>query len=114
CSSDLDGSIDARKAIKINEQFQVSKQFWSYLIEKGQLDNPSDFINSVPHMSFVEGKDNVNFLKKRVEKLVQNPLFEGMEISDDYEVLKEWVPLMMEGRNPSEEIAVTKIESGTD
>src|SRR5699024_12272400 len=71
-------------------------------------------INSVPHMSFVEGKDNVNFLKKRVEKLVQNPLFEGMEISDDYEVLKEWVPLMMEGRNPSEEIAVTKIESGTD
>ena len=109
-----DGSIDARKAIKINEQFQVSKQFWSYLIEKGQLDNPSDFINSVPHMSFVEGKDNVNFLKKRVEKLVQNPLFEGMEISDDYEVLKEWVPLMMEGRNPSEEIAVTKIESGTD
>ena len=109
-----DGSIDARKAIKINEQFQVSKQFWSYLIEKGQLDNPSDFINSVPHMSFVEGKDNVNFLKKRVEKLVQNPLFEGMEISDDHEVLKEWVPLMMEGRNPSEEIAVTKIESGTD
>ena len=109
-----DGSIDATKAIKINEQFQVSKQFWSYLIEKGQLDNPSDFINSVPHMSFVEGKDNVNFLKKRVEKLVQNPLFEGMEISDDYEVLKEWVPLMMEGRNPSEEIAVTKIESGTD
>lgn len=109
-----DGSIDARKAIKINEQFQISKQFWSYLIEKGQLDNPSDFINSVPHMSFVEGKDNVNFLKKRVEKLVQNPLFEGMEISDDHEVLKEWVPLMMEGRNPSEEIAVTKIESGTD
>lgn len=109
-----DGSIDATKAIKINEQFQVSKQFWSYLIEKGQLDNPSDFINSVPHMSFVEGKDNVNFLKKRVEKLVQNPLFEGMEISDDHEVLKEWVPLMMEGRNPSEEIAVTKIESGTD
>ena len=109
-----DGSVDARKAIKINEQFQISKQFWSYLIEKGQLDNPSDFINSVPHMSFVEGKDNVNFLKKRVEKLVQNPLFEGMEISDDHEVLKEWVPLMMEGRNPSEEIAVTKIESGTD
>lgn len=109
-----DGTIDATKAIKINEQFQLSKQFWTYLVEKGQLTSPSDFINTVPHMSFVEGQKNVEFLKKRVERLTASPLFEGMEISDDHEVLKKWVPLMMEGRQPSEDIAVTKIDSGTD
>ena len=27
-----DGSMDISKAIKINEQFQVSMQFWSYLV----------------------------------------------------------------------------------
>ncbi|MBF0753900.1 malate dehydrogenase (quinone) [Jeotgalicoccus nanhaiensis] len=109
-----DGSIEISKAIKINEQFQISKQLWAYLIEKGYLDSPEDFIRTVPHMSFVEGEKNVEFLKKRVEKLTESPLFEGMEYSDDYNVLKEWLPLMMEGRKPDEEIGVTRIDSGTD
>lgn len=109
-----DGSIDIVKAIKINEQFQVSKQFWSYLIEKGKLDNPEEFIRTVPHMSYVDGADNVDFLKRRVERLTESPLFEGMEYSDDHEVLKEWLPLMMSGRDSSEEVGVTRIDSGTD
>ena len=109
-----DGSIETSKAIKINEQFQISKQLWSYLIEKGYLDTPEDFIRTVPHMSYVEGEKNVEFLKKRVEKLIESPLFEGMEYSDDHEVLKEWLPLMMHGRDPNEEIGVTRIDSGTD
>lgn len=109
-----DGSIDIVKAIKINEQFQVSKQFWSYLIEKGKLNNPEEFIRTIPHMSYVEGEKNIDFLKRRVEKLTESPLFEGMEYSDDHEVLKEWLPLMMAGRNSDEKIGVTKIDSGTD
>lgn len=109
-----DGSIDTSKAIKINEQFQISKQLWAYLIEQGHIDNPEDFIRTVPHMSFVEGEKNVDFLKKRVEKLTESPLFEGMEYSDDHELLKEWLPLMMSGRQPDEKIGMSRIDSGTD
>ena len=58
-----DGSMDVTKAIKINEQFQVSRQFWSYLVNTGQLANPQDFIMPIPHMSLVEGDKNVKFLK---------------------------------------------------
>ncbi len=109
-----DGSMDVSKAIKINEQFQVSRQFWSYLVNSGQIDNPQDFIMPIPHMSFIEGKKNVNFLRKRYDILSQNPLFAGMEYTEDAAKLKEWVPLMMEGRTGNDPIAATRIENGTD
>ncbi|MGM8366661.1 malate:quinone oxidoreductase [Virgibacillus sp. W0181] len=109
-----DGSVDITKAIKINEQFQLSKQFWSYLVNKKQISNPDDFIMGLPHMSYVHGEQNVQFLKKRFEALSANPLFEGMEFSDDPEKLKEWIPLMMQDRTSNEPIAATKIDSGTD
>ncbi|MFC4620404.1 malate:quinone oxidoreductase [Camelliibacillus cellulosilyticus] len=109
-----DGSIDISKAIKINEQFQVSRQFWSYLASRNLIRNPQDFIMPLPHMSFVQGEKNVAFLKKRFEALSNNPLFQGMEFSDDPEKLKEWIPLIMEGRTSDEPIAATKIDSGTD
>ncbi|MFC4388050.1 malate:quinone oxidoreductase [Gracilibacillus marinus] len=109
-----DGSIDITKALKINEDFQVSKQFWAFLVNKGLIERPSEFIMPLPHMSFVEGNDNVNFLKKRFEALSTNPLFHGMEFSDQPEQLSEWIPLMMQHRTSKEPIAATKIDSGTD
>ncbi|WP_139492463.1 malate:quinone oxidoreductase [Brevibacillus dissolubilis] len=109
-----DGSIDVSKAIKINEQFQVSMQFWSYLVNSKLINNPHDFIMPLPHMSMVQGDNNVSFLKKRFEALSNNPLFQGMEYSDDPAKLKEWIPLIMEGRTSNEPIAATKIDSGTD
>jgi malate dehydrogenase (quinone) len=109
-----DGSIDISKAIKVNEQFQISMQFWSYLVKSNLIRNPEDFIKSLPHMSLVQGEDNVAFLKKRFETLKDNPLFHGMEFSDDPEQLIEWLPLIMEGRTWNEPIAATKIDSGTD
>ncbi|MFS0575763.1 malate:quinone oxidoreductase [Sporosarcina sp. 179-K 3D1 HS] len=109
-----DGSVDISKAVNINEQFQISRQFWSYLVESKRIQNPEDFIMPLPHMSYVYGERNVQFLKKRFEALSQNPLFEGMEFSDDPEKLKEWIPLMMEDRTVTEPIAATKIDSGTD
>ncbi|MBR4945144.1 MAG: malate:quinone oxidoreductase [Peptococcaceae bacterium] len=109
-----DGSLDVSKAIKINEQFQVSRQFWSYLVESGQLDNPQEFIMPIPHMSFIEGQKNVNFLRKRYDVLSKNPLFAGMEYTEDDAKLREWVPLMMEGRTSTDPIAATRIENGTD
>ncbi|MET3699735.1 malate dehydrogenase (quinone) [Bacillus oleivorans] len=109
-----DGSINISKAIKINEQFQVSKQFWSYLVNSNLIRNPQDFIMPLPHMSLVQGEENVAFLKKRFEALSNIPLFQGMEFSDDLEKLKKWIPLIMEGRTSNEAIAATKIDSGTD
>ena len=109
-----DGSVDVTKAIKINEQFQVSRQFWSYLVNSGQLDNPQGFIMPIPHMSLVEGEKNVNYMRKRYDVLSGNPLFAGMEYTEDIEVLKNWVPLMMEGRTSTDPIAATRIETGTD
>ncbi|MFB7814951.1 malate:quinone oxidoreductase [Paenibacillus chitinolyticus] len=109
-----DGSVDISKAIQINEQFQLSRQFWSYLVNSKMIRNPQDFIMPIPHMSMVQGQENVTFLKKRFEAMSNNPLFQGMEFSDDPEKLKEWIPLIMEGRTSSEPIAATKIDSGTD
>lgn len=109
-----DGSLDISKAIKVNEQFQLSMQFWSYLVNSDLIHNPQGFIMPLPHLSMVQGEKNVTFLKKRFEALSNNPLFQGMEFSDDPETLKEWIPLIMEGRKSSGPIAATKIDSGTD
>jgi len=109
-----DGSIDTSKAVKIAEQFEQSKQFWAYLIEKKLISRPEDFIRSIPHMSFVWGQENVEYLKKRYEALKKYPLFEGMEYSEDSTAIKEWMPLVMEGRDPKEVIAATNMKIGTD
>ncbi|MGU3471826.1 malate:quinone oxidoreductase [Paenibacillus sp. D51F] len=109
-----DGSMDISKAIGVNEEFQVSKQFWSYLVQSKLIANPQDFIMPVPHMSFVQGEKDVAFLKKRFDALSANPLFDGMEFSDDPQKLKEWIPLMMKDRTTKGPIAATRIESGTD
>lgn len=109
-----DGSIDISKAIKVNEQFQVSMQFWSYLVNHNLIRNPQDFIMPLPHMSLVHGQQDVAFLKKRFEAMASNPLFQGMEYSEDPQKLAEWIPLVMEDRTSNEPIAATRIESGTD
>jgi malate dehydrogenase (quinone) len=113
-SEKSDGSIDISKAISINEQFQLSRQFWSYLVNNDLIQNPQEFIMPIPHMSLVHGEKNVTFLKKRFEALSKNHLFQEMEFSDDSEKLVEWMPLIMEGRSTNVPIAATKIQSGTD
>lgn len=109
-----DGTLDISKAINVNEQFQISRQFWAHLVNKGLIQNPEAFIRSIPHMSMVQGENDVRFLKKRLEALTKNPLFEGMVLSDDPEQLRDWMPIVMEGRSVDEPIAATKIDSGTD
>lgn len=109
-----DGSIDIEKAKEINEQFEVSRQFWAFLINNGEMTNPGAFIRRLPHISFVQGADDVNFLRKRYEALSPLPMFEGMEYSEDHDDLKKWMPLMMEGRASDEVVAASRMESGTD
>lgn len=109
-----DGSVDITKAINVSEQFQLSRQFWSYLVSKNLLHNPEEFIMPLPHMSLVEGEKNVKFLRKRYAAMENHPLFRGMEYTEDLEKLKEWVPLIMEGRTSTDPIAATRITTGTD
>ncbi|MBK0421563.1 malate:quinone oxidoreductase [Leucobacter sp. CSA2] len=109
-----DGSLSPAKAIDINEQFQLSRQWWSTLVEQGILGEPSTFINPTPHMTFVRGEDNVDYLRRRYEILKQEPLFSDMEFSDDPEVIAEWAPLLVDRRAKDEVFAATRSESGTD
>ncbi|MBY8963937.1 malate:quinone oxidoreductase [Flavobacterium sp. D11R37] len=109
-----DGTIDTAKAVKIAEFFEESKQFWTYLVHQGRITNPEDFVNSTPHMSFVWGKDNVEYLKKRYNALQQYPIFKGMEYTEDPAVITQWMPLVMEGRATGEPIAATRMAIGTD
>ncbi|MCP1496539.1 malate dehydrogenase (quinone) [Pseudomonas migulae] len=108
------GNVSIPKAVEINEAFQISRQFWAWQVQQGVLKNPRSFINSTPHMSFVWGDDNIKFLKKRYEALQASPLFAGMQYSEDPAVIKKWVPLMMEGRDPNQKIAATWSPIGTD
>ena len=111
---DKNGKVDIAKAIEINEAFQISRQFWSWQVKNGVLKNPRSFINSTPHMSFVWGDNNIQFLRKRYAALQASPLFSGMQYSEDHEQIKKWVPLMMEGRDPAQKLAVTWSPIGTD
>lgn len=109
-----DGSIDISKALKIAESFEISRQFWSYLVAKKAIPSPESFIRNIPHMSFVWGGDNVFYLRKRFQALKDQPLFAGMQYSEKWPQLEEWMPLVMEGRDPGSEVAATRIETGTD
>ncbi len=109
-----DGSVAIDRAIKINEQFQHSRQFWASLVERGVLTDPKQFINGIPHMSFVAGAESVDFLRKRYTAMHANPLFTDMVFSDDPAVLREWIPLMMQQRDSNEPVAATRAVTGTD
>ncbi|MFG5864558.1 malate dehydrogenase (quinone) [Metapseudomonas sp. CR1201] len=109
-----DGSIDIKKAVNINAQFEVSKQFWAYMSGKSAFGSPKTFINPVPHLSFVRGDKDTAFLKKRFELLRQHHAFSEMEYTEDRATMAKWAPLMMKGRDPSEKIAATRAMNGTD
>ena len=109
-----DGSVAINKAIAINEQFQASLSLWSTLVERGLIEWPREFLNAVPHMSFVAGASDVAFLRKRYEALREQPLFAGMTYSEDHEQIRQWAPLMMQGRDAAQPVAMTRAEFGTD
>lgn len=109
-----DGSIDISKALQVNTEFDLSRQFWAYLVKNGAIKDPQSFIHPVPHFSFVQGVENCTFLKKRYEALTAHPLYYGMEYADDPKKIEEWLPLVMEGRDPGEVVTATRMITGTD
>ncbi len=109
-----DGTVDISKAINVNEQFQVTRQFWTYAAENGILTDVRSFLNPVPHVSFVQGAKNVDYLRRRYETLVRNPLFATMEFIDDQDEFARRLPLMAQGRDFSQPVGLNWTEGGTD
>ena len=109
-----DGSVDVSKALHINESFKLSTQLWSYLVQRGGIKSPEKFIKRIPHLSFVHGAKDVDFLRKRHAALTRNHLFSEMKFSTDNAELNEWMPLVMAGREQTEPVAATRVALGTD
>ncbi len=112
-AASADGSVDPSKAIGINEQFQISRQFYSWAVENKRVADNS-FINALPHMSFVIGEDHSKYLQTRYEALKPNTLFDELEITNDLDTINEWTPLVAKGRNGSQKVAASRVTSGTD
>ena len=109
-----DGTVDIARALKVNTQFDLSRQLWASLVRSGAIPDPDAFIHSVPHISFVRGAKDVAFLRARWEAMSAHHCFAGMEYSENHAELARWMPLVMEGRDPSETVAGTRMVSGTD
>jgi malate dehydrogenase (quinone) len=109
-----DGRVDPSKAVTINEQFQVSRQFWSHLVREGMTGSPKSFITPVPHLSFVTGEAGRAYMQARHQSLSAQPLFDGLEYTEDPAELATWIPLMMAGRDPGQVVAATRAAGGTD
>jgi malate dehydrogenase (quinone) len=110
---ETNGSVNVSKAVEIFAQFEQSRQFWSYAVESGMADQPKDFINPVPHISFVHGDEQVDFLKARHAGMAAHHFFSSMEYSTDRKTIADWAPLLVEGRGEIP-IAATKMDGGTD
>lgn len=108
-----DGSVDVSRVVEIFEQFECSRQFWASAVRDGLINRPKDFINPVPHLSFVHGADQVDFLKARHMGMVGHHFFSEMQFSTDRDVIKSWSPLLVDGRAEGP-MAVTKMDAGTD
>ncbi len=110
-----DGSpVKVQKVIDIFQEFEQTLQFWAYAVQTGMIDNPKEFINPVQHISFVDGEDQVKFLKSRYDGMKAHHFFSSMEFTTDHAKVGAWAPLLTEGRDPKQLIAATKMDGGTD
>ena len=107
-------AIDVSKAVEIFARFEQSRQFWSHAIAQGIAPRPAEFVRAVPHLSFVRGAADVAYLRARHAALSAHPFFRTMEFTDDRTVLRQWAPLLVEGRSAGEPIAATRVAAGTD
>jgi malate dehydrogenase (quinone) len=109
-----DGSIDISKAIDVNVEFDLSRQLWAYLVRTGAIPDPSAFIHACPHMSFVVGATDRDFLRKRHAAMAAHHCWEGMEYSEASATIAEWAPIVVEGRSSTDPVAATRMVTGAD
>lgn len=109
-----DGTISTAKASGIAEQFHVSRQLWSHWVREGTLGSPRTFINALPHISFVWGEDNAQYLRDRYEAMRAEPLFSHIEHTEDQAEIGSWAPLLTAGRDADQRVAASRFQDGTD
>lgn len=109
-----DGTVDISEALEVNTEFDLSRQLWSYLVKKGTIKDPGQFIHACPHMSFVQGADSVKFLKQRFTEMSANHCYHGMEYTESHDEIGKWTPLITAGRDKDEPIAMTRMITGAD
>ncbi|WP_299679104.1 malate dehydrogenase (quinone) [uncultured Dokdonia sp.] len=114
CPEKEDHSVDISKAIKICNQFEISKQFWAYLTDHNLIKNPSSFIKKVPHHSWVTGAENSDYLENRFKTMKDHFMFDSIAFTRDLDKMKEWFPLITENRDPNEIMAASRIDRGTE
>ena len=109
-----DGSIDISKAVQVNEQFQISLQFWAFAVESGVLRDARSFLNPIPHVGFAHGAAGIDYLKRRHDALVGNPLFASLELLTEEDEFARRLPLMAADWNSSDPVALDWARGGTD
>ncbi len=114
CPEQEDGSISIEKAVKICEQYEISKQLWAYLTETGYIDNPNNFVMPVKHHSWVTGKENADYLEKRFHAFKEHFMFNSIDFTRDIHKMKEWFPLITENRDADEIMAASRMDRGTE
>jgi malate dehydrogenase (quinone) len=108
----INGVIETDKLIRVNSAFVKSVEFWKYLISVGSI--KTDFLHNIPQYAFVYGEQDVNFLKLRHKAMKKFNQFDKIELSTDYDKIKSWIPLVMNGRLKGQAVAATKAEDGLD
>jgi malate dehydrogenase (quinone) len=109
-----DGSVDISKALHVNTEFDLSRQLWTYLIRKGAIPDPHAFLHACPHMSFVWGSENIAFLRARYKEMSAHHCYHGMDYTEDRATIAKWAPLIIEGRDPAQPVAATRMITGSD
>lgn len=109
-----DGTVDVSKAVAINEKYQLSRELWHHLAAAGRLPGAERAVTATPHLTFVRGAEDVEFLRRRWEALRAHRLFADLEFTTDPEVIASWAPLLMDGRDGDEPVAATRATWGTD
>ncbi|MCG8806151.1 malate dehydrogenase (quinone) [Tenacibaculum finnmarkense] len=114
CPENDDKSISIEKAVKICSQYEISKQLWAYLVTEKYLENPTDFVTSVKHHSWVTGAENSDYLKRRYQAFKNNFMFDTIDFTQDKAKMKTWFPLIMKDRTADEPMAASRIDRGTE
>ena len=110
-----DGSIDIGKAVRINEQFQVTRQFWAYAVENGILTDRR-FLNPRPAREFrARGAARRLSAAATARRLAHNPLFAAHRIDRRPATSsRAGLPFMAAERDFSEPVALNWAADGTD
>lgn len=109
-----DGTVDITKAVRINEQYELSRELWHHLAAAGRLPGGQDAVTTTPHVTFVRGAQDVEYLRRRADALRAHRLFADLEFTTDPAVIARWAPLLMDGRDTDEPVAATRATWGTD